>query len=192
MLNKEKFIKSLNALLVFCQIDVDEVKTNNYYNLMANDFNDDEFTVICGDICKTENLYNKYPQPKLFYDRKPKIGTKDKMTEDLQKFIEKVDDYISSGFIYSSQKEEFNNSLTDTERKVLTRNGGISALWTACNRDDYARSVDSVLRGLESDFKELWEFDTKQDGGLKLTYYNQDNVDKLKQLTSGAIKRIGA
>ncbi len=70
MIDKKVFDKSMSALLYFKGVKFDQNHTDFMYNLMKNDFSDDEFRAMCGDICKTEDLYSKYPDPKLFYDRK--------------------------------------------------------------------------------------------------------------------------
>lgn len=70
MLTIQFFDKCFGSLLYFHQVPVDEQMSRMYYKLLCKDFDDAEFSAICGDICKHENLYNKYPIPKLFYDRK--------------------------------------------------------------------------------------------------------------------------
>jgi len=72
MLTKTCFDRCMNTLLIFGDIPVDKEKNKLFYNLMKNDFEDKEFSIISEDICKTETLYGKYPTPKMFYDRKPK------------------------------------------------------------------------------------------------------------------------
>lgn len=63
------FNKCMNTLLTFASVSVDENKNRAWYQLMKNDFTDSEFSRICNDICKTESLYGRYPDPKLFYSR---------------------------------------------------------------------------------------------------------------------------
>lgn len=70
MLDKKLFLKCFNTLLLFGSIEPEKQRTEMYYQLMANDFEDKEFSSICGDICKSEHLFGKYPDPKMFYDRK--------------------------------------------------------------------------------------------------------------------------
>lgn len=69
-MDKTKFKKSLFALLYIKGVEENEFQTNILFNLIKDDFTDEEFGDMCVDICKTEELYNKYPDPKLFYDRK--------------------------------------------------------------------------------------------------------------------------
>ncbi len=66
----EKFDKNLSALLYFKRVKSNEIATKYLFNLMTNDFTDEEFEKMCLDICKTEDLYGRYPDPKLFYSRK--------------------------------------------------------------------------------------------------------------------------
>lgn len=66
------FDKSLSTLLYFKGVQFDKQHTNFLYNLLKDDFTDKEFCAMCMDICKTEDLYGKYPDPKLFYNRKKK------------------------------------------------------------------------------------------------------------------------
>lgn len=74
MLTKVCFDRCINTLLTFCEVGIDKEKNRVFYELMKNDFNDDEFSCIAENICKTELLYGRYPAPKLFYDRKGKKG----------------------------------------------------------------------------------------------------------------------
>lgn len=178
-MEKISFNRALNALLAFKDIPVDRDKNEKFFELMKNDFSDEEFNAICGDICKTENLYNKYPDPYLFYQRKPKINNSDILEIDKQKFISKVNDYLSEGFISSYDRQEFNDSLTDTERRVLQRYGGISELWASCHRDEYSRSIDSILRELKNDFESLYKIENKN--VLQLTNGAPKSIENIKQ-----------
>lgn len=70
MLDFKKFDRLISTILYFNNTKYSKTMTENLYNLMKNDFTDDEMKVICEDICKHEELFNKYPSPKMFYDRK--------------------------------------------------------------------------------------------------------------------------
>lgn len=70
MLDKKQFEKNLSVLLAFKNVKENKMATDLLYNFVKNDFTDDQFGEFCVDICKTEDLYNKYPDPRLFYDRK--------------------------------------------------------------------------------------------------------------------------
>ena len=168
MMTKQFFDRAINSLLVFKDILLDKEKNKKYYELMKRDFTDEEFAQICGDICKTENLYNKYPDPYLFYKRKPKRTPEISIARDKQLFLRKVSDYLDSGFISTDERVEFNRSLTPVESLVLQKHGGISTLWTSVNRDEYARSLDAVLRELSADFEDMWEVDCQDNGKLRI------------------------
>lgn len=71
-MDKKQYIKSLTTLLYFKNVPTNEKHTEFLFNLLKNDFTNEEFNKACEDICKREELYNKYPDPKLFYDRKQK------------------------------------------------------------------------------------------------------------------------
>lgn len=71
-MDKQQYIKSLTALLYFKNVPLNEKHNDFLFNLLKDDFTNEQFNDICMDICKTEDLFNKYPDPKLFYDRKPK------------------------------------------------------------------------------------------------------------------------
>lgn len=88
MLSVCHFNKCMNTLLTFANVPVDEHKNKAWYNLMKNDFTDKEFSKICNDICKTEFLFGRYPEPKLFYDRYNQYKEPDMIIEDEIKKIE--------------------------------------------------------------------------------------------------------
>lgn len=69
-MDKQQYIKSLTALLYFKNVPLNEKHNDFLFNLLKDDFTNEQFNDICMDICKTEELFNKYPDPKLFYDRK--------------------------------------------------------------------------------------------------------------------------
>ena len=70
MLSRQSFEKNIGMLLYFNSVDINKDKNSFLYEMIKNDFEDDEFGRICIDICKTEELYNKYPTPKMFYKRR--------------------------------------------------------------------------------------------------------------------------
>ena len=68
MLNRKHFDRNLSALLLFKGVKQIPQMDEMLYNLIKNDFNDEQFGNRCIEICKTKELYNKYPDPKLFYE----------------------------------------------------------------------------------------------------------------------------
>lgn len=75
MLNKKMFERNLSALLLFKGVKQIPQMDEMLYNLIKNDFTDEQFGNRCIEICKTKELYNKYPDPKLFYENTPKEDT---------------------------------------------------------------------------------------------------------------------
>lgn len=72
MLDREVFDKNIFMVLYFQSVEFEKEKNNFLYNLIKSDFENDEFCEICKEICKIEELYNKYPTPKMFYSRQKK------------------------------------------------------------------------------------------------------------------------
>ena len=161
MLNRIIFNRCMSFILMTHEVQIDEEKNNAFYNLMKNDFTDDEFQKVCEHICKNEILYNKYPTPPLFY--KQKATKEDKSKIQCQMFLEKVEDYLSLDFVPMDWKKDFIKSLTKTEGKVLQSFGGISVLWTDCHRDEKSRSLSNVLRDLKQCFMDTCKLEDKVD-----------------------------
>lgn len=69
-MDKQQYTKSLTALLYFKNVPLNEKHNEFLFNLLKDDFTNEQFNEICMDICKKDELFNKYPDPKLFYDRK--------------------------------------------------------------------------------------------------------------------------
>jgi hypothetical protein len=188
MLSELFFDKCFTVLLDFYQVPVDEKKSRMFYKLMANDFTDIEFQNICSDICKTENLFGKYPTPVMFYSRK--ITKDDISVIACDDFLLKVDIYLSSNYICDGDKEKFINGLTQTEKNVLARYGGISSLWKSCHREDYSRSIDNVLNELREDFMNIYRLEAKIDYPLIESDRNIAIAEKTQKLISSAIKKL--
>ena len=73
MMGKKKFLKSLSLVLDSNGININSGNPVAMYNLMCEDFTDDEFKQICEIVAKEEELYGKYPIPNMFYKRKGNI-----------------------------------------------------------------------------------------------------------------------
>lgn len=71
-MDKDIFLRGYAGLAVFTGVEVSETALKAAFNLMKDDFGNEEFLRICEDIAKTENLYGRLPIPKLFYDRRKK------------------------------------------------------------------------------------------------------------------------
>lgn len=66
----KSFEKSLEMLVYLNGAKIEKHKNKLFFEVMKDEFSDFEFAEICKDICKTEDLYGKYPTLKMFYDRK--------------------------------------------------------------------------------------------------------------------------
>lgn len=182
MLSKQIFNKSFLMILMVNDIQIDMVKNSTFYNLMKNDFNDDEFECICEKICKEENLYGKYPTPSMFYKFK-KNGI-DVMNIECQKFLGKVEDYLRLGFVPSFYKEDFINGLTESERSALQGFGGISELWASCHRVEYSKSISAILKELKDSFNMCWKIEEKFDTPLIENQKDMAQIEDVKKLLS--------
>ena len=188
MLNKNTFLNCIGMILIMHDIEPNETLTNTLYELMKDDFTDEEFEKASQRICKEENLYNKYPTPPLFY--KQKQTKDDKRNLDCQAFLDKVEDYLSMGFVPSDWKQEFIDGLSDTEYAALQSYGGISTLWTDCHRDSSPRSMSTILRDLKESYLDLWKAEQKVDYPAIEQQANPEIAEKTKLMLANAFKRI--
>ena len=109
MLSLKEFNKNISSLLYFAEVPVDEVKNKFLYNLLKNDFEDEEFGEVCVDICKKEEFFGRYPAPKLFYDRKK---TKEKTV-----LIREGSFYIDSGEGYLPMFKDKIDSMSEKSKE---------------------------------------------------------------------------
>jgi len=188
MLSKESFLNNFAILLGLNDIPIDEAKTKAFYDLMKNDFTDEEFEQACSRICKEENLYGKYPIPKLFY--KNKVSKEDECETACEDFLNRVEEYLSLNFVPSSWKQDFIDNLNESEFRILQRYGGISTLWSDCHRDDMPRSVSNVLKELGESFKNNYVIQTKVDNAIEYAG-NKELADKTQNLLAGCLKKMG-
>lgn len=72
MLDKKVFADCLGMILITNDIKTKDITTKSLYELLKNDFNNEEFSKVCLEICKEEALYGKYPTPNMFYKHKKK------------------------------------------------------------------------------------------------------------------------
>jgi hypothetical protein len=175
-------------ILLTHDIESDENRTKALYELMKNDFTDDEFQKASERICKAETLFNKYPTPPMFY--KQKATRDDKCFVECQKFLDKVEDYLTLGFVPSDWKQEFIDSLTETEGSVLQTFGGISTLWTDCHRDDMPRSISNILKDLRSVFNDLWTATDKVDYPLLEEKGDPEMIEKTRNMLKNCFKKV--
>ena len=69
-----------------------------------------------------------------------------------QRFLGKVHEYLTSDFISSSEKKEFDQSLSEVELRTLNSLGGISGLWADTHQEGYRRSISRILYELKQEF----------------------------------------
>ena len=188
MLDKNVFNRCLASILITNDIEINIGKNKAFYEMMKNDFTDDEFQKASERICKEENLYNKYPTPPMFY--KHKTTKEDRQNLDCQAFLEKVEDYLSMGFVPSDWKQEFIDGLSDTEYRALQSYGGISTLWSDCHRETSPRSMSTILRDLKDSYLNLWTAEQKTDYLAIEQQANPEFAEKTKMLLANAFKKI--
>ena len=180
MLSKNVFLNCMGMILVANDIEPKENTTKALYDLMKNDFTDNEFEIVCERICKEEQLYNHYPPAVMFY--KYKTNDSDRCSVECQNFLDKVEDYLNLNFVPSFYKEDFLNSLTDNERRAMQGFGGISTLWSDCHRDSMPRSKTSILKDLRESFENNWTIQQKVDTPLIEQQSDPKMVEDVKNL----------
>jgi hypothetical protein len=95
MINKDLFKKQYTTLCQIKQIAIDKDYVITLWDLIKNDFTDEQFQYACREIIKNEQLYNKQPDPNLFYKYKASTEiTKEKQASiEAEKVIEAVDKF---------------------------------------------------------------------------------------------------
>lgn len=188
MLDKIIFNRCMAFILMTHDVEINEEKNNSFYNLMKNDFTNEEFQKVAERICKGENLYNKYPTPPMFYQYK--TSKEDECETACEDFLNRVEEYLSLNFVPSSWKQDFIDNLNESEFRILQRYGGISTLWSDCHRDDMPRSVSNVLKELGESFKNNYVIQTKVDNAIEYAG-NKELADKTQNLLAGCLKKMG-
>jgi len=72
-MDKDRFKRNIIGLIQMKNLAVDEGYVQDLYTTIKNDFSDEQFEHACQEVLKHEGLYNKQPDPQLFY--KYKKGT---------------------------------------------------------------------------------------------------------------------
>jgi len=147
MINEKTFNQCIITIITLKDIEINNKKSKLLYNLMKNDFTDEQFQNACNHITKLETLYNKYPSPEMFYKYKIESSIKQLESQeqiDLQSFLSRCKDYLKSSFLDSYDKKEFNKSLTERDKIALRLCGGISELWSSMRKDGYQRNITSI------------------------------------------------
>ena len=156
-MDKQQYIKSLTALLYFKNVPLNEKHNEFLFNLLKDDFTNEQFNDICMDICKTEELFNKYPDPKLFYDRKPKDKSNMVMIVEGQFYL---DDSMP-------EYKEYLKGTTDEEQLRIWK-------WIVDNKYGQEVSKDWIIERIIQ-FRKPKETEWLSDNGLHL-------VDVIKKI----------
>ena len=156
-MDKQQYIKSLTALLYFKNVPLNEKHNDFLFNLLKDDFTNEQFNDICMDICKTEELFNKYPDPKLFYDRKPKDKSNMVMIVEGQFYL---DDSMP-------EYKEYLKGTTDEEQLRIWK-------WIVDNKYGQEVSKDWIIERIIQ-FRKPKETEWLSDNGLHL-------VDVIKKI----------
>lgn len=191
MLDRVFFDKCFLNLLTFHQVPIDAKKTDALYLLMGKDFDNKEFSDICGDICRHENLYGKYPTPPMFYTRQVKMDARDLRFKACEAFCDKVQNYLLSGFVPDFEKQLFKDGLNETEQAVLRRHGGISTLWAEVNRDCFPRSLAAVMKELREDFETRYQVQEKMACLGIESLADEAALKQVAGLVDSCVRRIG-
>ena len=163
MVTLDTFNKNISSLLYFAEVPIDEVKNKFLYNLIKNDFEDKEFGDICIDICKTEDLYGRYPAPKLFYDRKAhKANTV--LIKEGSFFIDSGDGYLPMF------KDKIDSMSEESKERCL--------LWLLNNRGGEEVELDFIKKIIDKFYKP------------KYAEREIDYDDDVRGLLSGSVKRL--
>lgn len=184
MMDMSKFKKAMSRLVTIKNIEINKAMNDALYELMQDDFTDEEFEGLCVYIVKHENLYNKYPDPTLFYKHKQKkpspkqIEDARVMSEFVEFFDELVENLTSRCSAYSGV------GLNGLQKRTLQAFGGFNDLWRSVNRDDgYARSISSLKR----DMQQFYLDNYRNDQILQIAdkYFTSVIVDITKKIAGG-------
>ena len=163
MLSLNAFNKNISSLLYFAEVPVDEVKNKFLYSLIKEDFEDGEFGDICVDICKTEDLYGRYPAPKLFYDRKAhKANTV--LIKEGSFFIDSGDGYLPMF------KDKIDSMSEESKERCL--------IWLLNNRGGEEVELDFIKKIIDKFYKP------------KYAEREIDYDDDVRGLLSGSVKSL--
>lgn len=189
MLDKEFFKMVYMGLLSSKGVTMEQKGLQFTYEVMKNDFENEEFEAIAFDVFKNENFYGKAPDPALFYKRKCADAPSKKENEK-QAFLDKCSEYLNSGFVSSALKARFEKSLTNSEMKALSRVGGISACWSTVNRngawdgDKMSWKMKELSQAFDVSYTEQSNVpmiaDHSNDNGEELIEFNIDDILRLK------------
>lgn len=173
-MNSKIFKTALMGMIQLKGLEVSESYVDDLWGLIKNDFTDEEFQYACAQIIKNDSLYNKQPDPQLFYKYRNRPTEHDIMLSAKNNFLERVANYISEGFTSPDVEKSLKNP-TPLESRCLQSMGGLSELCRSvrCNNP---RSVSSIIKDMGRFFEDMYRTD------VTLIDYNT---------CSGGLKRIG-
>jgi hypothetical protein len=146
MLDNRIFMTKIFQIAELKSLQVPDKYAKSLYELIKNDFNDEEFVNVCDHILKHEDLYNKMPEPKHFYKRREierdKKGNQNQ-AEELSLFFsfspaqeEELIGYPKTKAFVKRSKELFNIS-DKTLNSMLVAKESIEYLF----RDEYEENI---------------------------------------------------
>lgn len=106
----------------------------------------------------------------------------DKETIAMLGFVDKSLAYIERDFLFAGEIDKFQDNLTENERNVLRRFGGISELYKSHRAEKYSRSINNIRKDLEKSFRENY----KHENNVKMI----EGTTKMKELIASSVKRI--
>lgn len=193
-MDKDIFLRGYAGLAVFTGVEVSETALKAAFNLMKDDFGNEEFLRICEDIAKTENLYGRLPIPKLFYDRRKKSAPVSPSKFQMAKmfFLDKCESYLNSDYVPDWEKKDFQANLTSSEMAALKCVGGISACWSAIHRggawdgDQMSWKMKELGKAFDGCYQETGDMlmlpNNSNDNEERLVSFDLDNIIRLKRI----------
>lgn len=145
------------SLCTIHEIDYKDEQNDALYQLIKNDFTDEEFEKIACEICKNENLFGKYPKPFLFYRNKPKSKDvkKAKMVQAFTAFWEKLSSELNKKVTHWRGE-----GLSELGTLTLSAFGGLTHIYMQVNRhDEYSKSIIALKREMETFFYDNYTAD---------------------------------
>lgn len=164
------------------------------YDVVKDEFTDEEFTAITKDVVLNENFYGKMPDISLWTARKKKSEKKSGDSAFLiarQAFQDKVMELVNNDYNTKQAVQDFNDSLTASEVAALSALGGLTALWASCRKDGVFidEKADWTIRRIQDKFKE--HYNAPADDRLRIAEEKDaEMLLKIENLTASAIKRI--
>jgi len=149
------------------------------YKHLANEFNDEDFIVVCHKVLTNEDLYGKMPNVRHFTKYlPPKITASDERQAKKAAFLDKVAEYLALEFVMDYDRQKFAD-INELESRTLRANGGLSEMWSRVHNLDYPAKISTII-------KELSEFYDNN--------YTRESVESRAAITDnrgGGLKSIG-